>query len=381
MRLRIVKQWADNGQAACLGVRIDRGGRDLDAKRCRVYGVAPVTYVGGEPPIDPAMNDRIEFYATADGKLQREVSLPKPGEIAYAPDGDLYAVSGTSVLKVGPKESNAFVDDLVQPTDLAFDATGRLYVFDAAADRRVVRVYETSGKFEHSIGTPGGFQAGPWDPTRLGEVTSIDVDSKGQLWIVENQYWPKRVTLWSTEGKLVREFLGNTEYGGGGVLDPEDPSRVFYGPLEFEVDWKSGKSKLKNLTWLPGWGAGEVPIRVEGRQYLVTRPMFSEKPVGVVYLYNEGRLKLAAAVGLAVDFDPLKKPSLLAELGNPDLSKLRFHWSDLSGDGEVQADEVKLLPRPAHIYGVSNFNRDLSVQQQSFRYVVREYLPSGVPGV
>jgi hypothetical protein len=379
VRLRIVKQWADNGQAACLGVRMDRGGRDLDATRCRVYGVAPVTYVGGEPPIDPAMNDRIEFYATADGKLQREVSLPKPGEIAYAPNGEIYAVSGTSVLKVGPKESNAFVDDLVQPTDLAFDATGRLYVFDAAADRKVVRVYDTSGKFERSIGTPGGFQAGPWVPTRLGEVTSIDVDSKGQLWIVENQYWPKRVTLWSTEGKLVREFLGNTEYGGGGVLDAEDPSHVFYGPLEFEVDWKSGKSKLKNLTWLPGWGAGEVPIRVEGRQYLVTRPMFSEKPVGVVYLYNEGRLKLAAAVGLAVDFDPLKKPSLLAELGNPDLSKLRFHWSDLSGDGEVQADEVKLLPRPAHVYGVSNFNRDLSIQQQSFRYVVKEYLPSGVP--
>lgn len=438
VRLRVVKQWADNGQAACLGVRMDRGGRDLDSKRCRVYGVAPVAYVGGEPPIDPAMNDRIEFYSIADGTLQSETSLPKPGEIAYSPDGALYAVSGTEVVKVWhatpsreatsskdksapvPKASSErspespepkadakietagsdgvgkgsgssgrvhatesratfFVSDLTSPTDLAFDAKGNLYVFDAAPDRKVVRVYGKDGKYQRSIGTPGGFRAGAWNPTRLGEVTSIDVDSKGQLWIVENQYWPKRVTLWTTEGELVREFLGNTEYGGGGVLDPEDPTRVFYGPLEFEVDWKTGLSKLKNLTWLPGWGAGEVPLRVDGRQYLVTRPMFSEKPVGVVYLYDEGRLKRAAAVGLAVDFDPLKKPSLLAELGNPDLSKLRFHWSDLSGDGEVQADEVTLLPRPAHVYGVSNFNRDLSVQQQSFRYVVKKFLPSGVP--
>src|SRR5699024_2156446 len=114
----------------------------------------------------------------------------------------------------------------------------QLYVFDGQAERHQVRVYDKSGKFLRTVGTAGGFRAGPWDPTRLGTVTSIDVDQENQLWVVENQYWPKRVSVWSTDGTFRKELLGNTSYGGGGVLDPEDLTRIFYGPLEFKLDWK-----------------------------------------------------------------------------------------------------------------------------------------------
>jgi len=381
VRLRIVQQFADNTSTGEYGMRPDLGGMTIDPARCRVYGVAPLGYLGGEVPVDPIVTDRIELYAAADGSLVREIAVPQPAEIAYHPSGELFAISGTNVVQVDfdHGEHRTVLSDLGAPRDLAFDRQGLLYVFDAAPEQRQVRVYDEAGELVRAIGSPGGLRAGAWDPTRMGEVTAIDVDQDGQLWVVENQYWPKRVTLWTTGGEFVKEFLGNTAYGGGGVLDPADKSRLFYGPLEFELDWTTGQSRLKNLTLVPGWGAGEVPIHIGDRMYLVTRPQFADMPVGVVYLYDNDHLKLAAAMGAASAFEPLKQPEIVAQLGGRPLTTLKFVWSDLDGNGKVQAEEVVVSPLSAPIAGLTPFSRDLSVQAGSRRWCVKEFLPSGVP--
>lgn len=381
VRLRIVQQFADNSSTGEYGMRQDLGGMTIDPARCRVYGVAPLEYAGGEVRVDPIVTDRIELYDAAKGGLIQEVAVPQPAEIAYHPSGALFAISGSSVVQIDMAGGNhrKVISDLVSPRDLAFDRDGLLYVFDGGAERQNVRVYDAAGKFVRAIGTPGGFRAGVWDPQRMGEVTAIDVDREGQLWVVENQYWPKRVALWTTAGKFVKEFLGNTAYGGGGVLDTADKSRLFYGPLEFELDWKTGLSRLKNLTLVPGWGAGEVPIHIGKRLYLVTRPQFAEMPVGVVYQYDKDHLKLAAAMGAASAFEPLKRPEMISKLGGQPLTTLKFTWSDRNGNGEVDVEEVVVSPRPAHMSGLTAFCRDLSIQGGGLRWRVKEYLPGGAP--
>ncbi|HUS58532.1 MAG TPA: hypothetical protein VM141_07755 [Planctomycetota bacterium] len=80
-------------------------------------------------------------------------------------------------------------------------------------------------------------------------MTAIDVDKLDQLWVVDHSYWPKRVSVWSTDGTFKKEFLGPTQYGGGGVLDPYDKTKLYYGPLEFELHWEKGATRLKNLMW------------------------------------------------------------------------------------------------------------------------------------
>ena len=384
VRLRVVQQWADKGQAGCMGIRMDLGGPTLDAKRCRVFGVAALQYLGGEVPVDPLSNERIEVYDTRNGSLLDEIPIAQPGPLAAGAGGELLALAGGNLVRVDPagKAHQTLVSDLQSPTSLAADRQGLLYVFDRGKDRQNLRVYDHAGKYLRSIGTPGGFQVGPWDPTRMGAVSSIDIDSRGQLWVVENQYWPKRVTLWSTDGTLKREFLGNTAYGGGGVLDPEDKTRLFYGPLEFAIDWQTGASRLKNLTLGPGWSdlatAGEVPFRAGGRTYLVNRANFLDMHCGVVYLYEKDHLRPVAAMGLALYFDPLKRPEVLSRLSN-NLADQKFIWCDRNGDGQVQADEVILSPKPADMHGLTNFNRDLGVQAGNLRYQVREFLPNGAP--
>jgi hypothetical protein len=391
VRLRVVRQWADNAPDS-RGIRADLGGQKLDPNRCRVWGVAALKYIGGEAPIDTLRTERIEVYDAARGKLLSEIPIARPADIAFNQAGELYTVSGTEVVRVdlAGRRHQPIVADLKEPTDLAFDRNGNLYVFDGARERCNVRVYDRAGKYLRSIGTPGGFRVGAWDPKRMGDVTSIDVDSRDQLWVVESQYWPKRVTLWGLDGSFKKEFLGNTAYGGGGVIDPEDKTRLFYGPLEFAIDWKTGASRLKNLTWLQvgpyrgdgmvldSWNAGEVPIRANGRTYLVPRPNSIEQPCGIVFLYEKDHIKAVAAVGQAMAFHPLKKPEVLVKLGG-NLTDRKFIWVDRNGDGEVQADEVTLTPKLTGMGGVTNFNRDLSVQSGPLRYQVKEFLANGAP--
>jgi hypothetical protein len=384
VRLRVVEQWTwrEDDRAGCVGVRHDRGGQTLDPARCRIYGVAALKYLGGEAPLDPLLSERLEVYDAQDKKLLKEVPLEKAGDIAFNAAGELHAVSGAQVVKVDAEsgKTTPVVSDLKTPRAIAFDKAGNLFVFDSAAERRTIRVYDKTGKFLREIGTPGGRIAGPWDPTRFcshaGETVDLAIDDKDQIWVVEFEFAPKRISLWSTDGTFKKDFLGNTGYGGGGVLDPYDKKRLFYGPMEFELDWQTGKTRLKNMTWMGDSPAGEMPIKIKDRTYLVTRPTFGGNSVGVVYLYEKDRLRRVAALGIAGRFPPLRAADVVASLGRKPVGDFAFAWSDRNGDGKAQADEVTFLDDPGH---VGMFDETLGVSAGTWRYEVKEFLPNGAP--
>lgn len=213
-------------------------------------------------------------------------------------------------------------------------------------------------------------------------VTGLAVDASGQLWAVDSTYWPKRISLWSPAGQFVREFLGPTQYGGGGALDAWDKTRLFYGPLEFRLDWKAHTSRLASLTWRGRTRAEDLAVHVNGRIYLVTRAS-SHTPTcdyGQVFLYEAGRCRLVAAMGSAEKYPPLNRGDLLGELGVKVLTGRRFTWSDADGDGAVQAGEVRLFDDGVdRVAGVTRFARDLSCQAGPVRYEVERFGPDGTP--
>ena len=43
---------------------------------------------------------------------------------------------------------------------MTFDRKGNFYVFDGSPSQRVVRVYDSAGKFMRTIGEPGGYRVG-----------------------------------------------------------------------------------------------------------------------------------------------------------------------------------------------------------------------------
>lgn len=386
IRLRVCEQWQSvmgSPGTHVAGPRFDVKG--TDSTRCRIFGVAAMKYIGGEgEAVDPRAFQRIETLDPQTGQITAEVPLAKPVAMAFNQQGALLGICGKSVVAIdvaSGKSTPLVSGDLEEPQAFAIDKTGNLYVYDNAADRKNIRVYTPAGKFLHAIGTPGGYRMGPWDPTRFQNITTLVIDSKQQLWAVDNTYFPKRISLWTLDGTWQKDFLGNTAYGGGGVLDPQDKTRLFYGPLEFAIDWKTGHSHLKNLTWLGEGRAGEEPVYVNGRNYMVTRydPPGPMQECGIVYLYEKDHLRRVAAMGHASEFPPLTKPELQAQLGNPSLLDSNFVWSDLNGDGEVQANEVTIRPKTATEISLTRFDKDLGIQSQAIRFQVNHFLPNGVP--
>jgi hypothetical protein len=391
VRLRVVSPILDLAVERQLRWDIPRG--KVDPTRCRIFGVAALRYIGGESSsaVDPLTYHRLEVLDGTTGAVEKEIALPQPGAIAVNAKGELFATSGKDVVHIDPASGKVMTlvkGDLVSPRAMAIDKAGLVYVYDVAPDRRNIRVYDvTKGQMVRTIGTPGGYVVGPWDPTRLHDISGLAIDAKDQLWAVDQTYFPKRVSRWSLDGQWQQDFLGNTCYGGAGILDSYDKTRLFWGPLEFALDWKTGQSTLKNFTWMGSTVAGDVPVVVDGRRYMTTRweGGRASQPVGIVYLYEKDRLKMAAAVGKAVDFPPLADPDLqgdlMPKLAGRTMAEVNFVWSDLNGDGLVQADEVTFLPRQPHDgeIGVTGFNRDLGVQQGNIRYTVKEFLPTGVP--
>ncbi len=381
VRLRMVEQWTTRaeGRAGLYGVRRDRGGLDLEPNRCHVYGVAPLQHLAGGRPEDPLGSQRLEIYQTDSGQLERELPLANAGALAVGADNQVYALSGQRLLRLDLEQGDhqMVLDSLRNPQALAIDADGRFHVFEADPELRIVRIYAADGSLVGQLGTPGGFQVGPWEPTRFGNVVSMAIDQRGQLWAVEAQHLPKRTTLWSPDGQFRREFFGRTEYCGGGIVDPVDPQTLHYHNLEFELNPETGRTRLRHLTWLGNTPAGEQPVYIDGRKYLVTRERFFRQQVGIVYRYDNGRQRLTAAIGRADKFAPLTAPAFRPLLAGKALANYQFHWSDLDDNGQVDPAEVQLFPATLPYF--TNFDRHLGLTAGATAFEVERFLPTGVP--
>ena len=381
VRLRVVSQFATaTREGSCA-----KDGLGLDLSRCRIFGVAALTPAGGDAPADPLLAERLEVIDGTSGKVEKEIAIAKPEGLAFAPSGLLHAVSAGRVVTVD-LAATAGADHppfplpagaVKEPGPIACDTVGNLYVFDRADDRRVVSVFDPAGKLLRTVGEPGGHEVGPWNPRRFNEVTALAVDREGKLWVVEHTTWPKRISCWSPAGEFLREYLGPTEYGGGGVIDPADVSRMFYGPLEFAIDWKTAASRLVRITARGTLKPGEQPIHVEGRTYLVTRPTFTKQPCGVVHLVEADRVRPVAAIGRGDALAPLSGREFNKLLGGKPPGSFEVIWTDSSGDGAMQPEECRV--EPLSIGSLSAFDSALAINAGPAAFEVKRFLPDGTP--
>lgn len=85
----------------------------------------------------------------------------------------------------------------------------------------------------------------------MSHPRAIAVDANAQVWVGEYSFLPKRISVWTMNGKLVRDWTGPSYYGGGGALDPENSSRAFYKGMEFSVAPWPEESKLRTILFRP----------------------------------------------------------------------------------------------------------------------------------
>jgi hypothetical protein len=301
----------------------------------------------------------------------KSVTVADPRGLAFDGDGKLLVISGTKLLRfrvepldaddAKPATETVIADGLEDPHGIAVDAAGNIYVSDHGRSHQV-KVFSPKGKLLRTVGKPGGPQLGAYDPEKMHHPFGITIDDQDRLWVAERDEQPKKVSVWDREGKLVKSFYGPMEYGGGGVLDPRDPTRFYYLGMEFALDWKAGTSTLKTIFHRHGHDGGEglpfrsgppvVPLERDGQRYFTnayhSSPTGGHGTAAIWRLDDKGIAVLAAIAGRADQWDALKEPAF-ASLWPPAAkgkapNPATFVWTDRNGDGKPQPDEVVILP-------------------------------------
>ena len=131
---------------------------------------------------------------------------------------------------------------------MATDADGNVYFCATNAAEQCVKVLSPDGRLLRTIGRKGGRTEGRYDPLAMGNPVDVAVDAKGFVWVCENSYTPKRVSVWTREGKLVREYVGTPFYGGGGSLDGRT---AYYAGMRFRFNEDFSKAELDAVMLIP----------------------------------------------------------------------------------------------------------------------------------
>jgi hypothetical protein len=319
----------------------------------------------------PKMNQLLFVDAAAE-KVLGTAPLDDARGLAFERDGQLLALSAKRLVRFRlptreqfgpsvplPAPQAVVAAGLDDPQQIALDAQGNIYISDRGEGHQV-KVFAPDGKPLRTIGTAGAPHAGPYDPNHMNNPKGVTIASDGHLWVAEEDFQPKRVSVWTLDGKLVAAFYGPPIYGGGGVLDPQDKSLFYLGGMTFRLDWQAGTGQPIYIHHRPGpndlaipgdWGGGtpETPIYARGRKYWTNA--FTTHPTNgasTAYLWvDRGGLAVpVAALGRAGNWPALKTDAIAQRLPKgmdpkkPDWGNLLFTWSDLNGDAQVQPEEV-----------------------------------------
>jgi hypothetical protein len=355
--------------------------------------------------------NKVLFANATTGEILGQVPIASPRGLAFDPQGNLLALSGKHLLRYrmpsGLSPANfsqlaapqiVVAEGLDDPSGITGDVAGNIYVSDQG-NANQVKVYSPQGKFIRAIGHPGPSKAGPYDPLHMNNPRGMTVDSNNHLWVAEEDFQPKRVSVWTLDGTLVKAFAGSAEYGGGGSLDPADKTKFYYRAMEFKLDWKTGTDSIAAILYRPGkddfplprYGAPGSVLYSHGHRYFdntyIGHPT-NGATVAILYLDTGGIIRPVSALGKANDWDLLKTDAFQPYLpAGANLSStlpndsILFAWSDTNNNGKVDPEEVSFLKAGT---GSITLMPDLAmidsvVDGKAMRYVPVRLTPAGIP--
>lgn len=278
------------------------------------------------------------------------IRLPNPGRIRKRIDGRLAALSGPAVVTIDPASfcvTTNFVTDIETPLGLDVAPDGTHWI-GAGEPRHQVIGYSESGKVVATLGKRGRRRIGAWDADDLEEPAGVAMDAQGRIWVAEHTHWEKRVSVWDVAaGRVVKDMIGPTQYGGDGAIDPEDENRLFYRGLELRRNPATGDIRPVSLIYrpdapeLPPFSEGDYPsyaFRARGELWFTSYQPPHGHPTCVLWKLDGDRVRAVAAVGAVTEGK--KSVTNAIPFLKPQKGML-FAWTDMNGDGKIGQDEVK----------------------------------------
>jgi hypothetical protein len=212
-------------------------------------------------------DNAVRLYDKTSGLLLRvlSVSLAATGlnQIAIAPNGDLWVISGRSALRYAALAAEpvlaATIGPLVKPLAIAVDAQDddAVWLADGGASQQIHR-FNSVGVLQQTIGRAGGcassvqvstdrlcFQRAPGV-----EQTAIGVDDKRALWVVDTGN--NRMLALAPDGSVSNQ-IAYLPVVYMATVDSGNPTRVFANYLEFAVDYSKPLTDSRSWTLLRNW--------------------------------------------------------------------------------------------------------------------------------
>lgn len=349
-------------------------------------------------------SNRILKVDALTGQVRGSFNIERPAGITVS-RGQLLVVSQNRVVQIDPATGRVrplIETGLSAPVAIAVGRDDRIYITDWKSQMRV-RVFSAQGKPLSAIGRLGGrAAAGAYDRAAMWFPRGISIDTGNRLWVAEDDYSPRRVSVWNTDGSLILERLGGLHYAGfGAYVFPDNPKQAIVLGNEVELDWNKGRWRVLGTLWRPTGKdqliglqhdarLGEIRQTSHGR-YLVHSPTWRGGST-VISKLEHGRAIPIAAAGAVFDLLPdlmgtqaggMNPPALLAKhlWADPQLNAVaarllpwffegpkagglqalnvepgrvmdgvvpngNFVWSDLNADGIVDPNEIQFYGSP-----------------------------------
>ncbi|MBN2475475.1 MAG: PQQ-binding-like beta-propeller repeat protein [Pirellulales bacterium] len=280
----------------------------------------------------------IRVLDAESGEELRTIDVAEPGDLEAA-GSTVYVLSSTSqVLRLKTDGTiETVVTGLSNARGLAIGEDGDIYVGVLDPDHQV-KVFAQDGKLLRSIGEPGGRARGPWKQNRLYCINGLRVDSRGTLWVAEQNDRPKRVSCWNSKnGSFVKEFFGPTAYGAlGGAISPEDPLVMVGSGCEWQLDPVTGRARCVGLFHRGGMSNSRFGQGPDGRLYVAVAEgwIHGYSPVSIYQRMGPGQYKLRTR------FDAISDEKNDQGWSTGNLTGARI-WSDANDDQREQPEEVR----------------------------------------
>lgn len=355
-------------------------------------------------------------------KVVRSFEVADPRGVAFDDTGALYLAAGREIRRfaafgtgeacTGWRAFKPFAEGLDEPRDVLVEGN-RLFV---SLQGRTHQVWELAldGRAVRTFGKKGAPTCGPYDELKMQHPQGLMLTPGNELWVAEEDFHPKRLSVWDATpvrpsdarpaGAFKRALYGPVQYGGGGKIDPRDPTRFYCYGMEMKLDWEKGEEKIVTVFARSDGKDGEDlpadPVYVNGRQYMCNT--FDAKPIDGpdverIYRYDpDGVVRLLAMVG---QLTPRHVPAFFASSLTNRLTREQFvgahhysvhadrpwggvhsvfAWSDLNEDGVMQDAEVTIAEGKAAGVNRLRDSLDLVLGDGKLLRVVR-FTETGVP--
>jgi len=270
------------------------------------------------------------------------------------------------------------ISGLKEPARFAISQDGsRIAVSDRGTNQ--VFIHDTGGKRIQTLGsaysTPEGTRpAGRFVETDFIDPNGLDFDARGRLWIAEAEDTCRRITCWTPEGKLEKQFWGAADYGAmAGFPITFDSTRFIAHGVEFQLDPDPDvlhrPSQEKPLVFHPALGKTRGFVyRYKDHEYAISIPGFNKQSYVIICKRDKDGI-----------FQPVVRIQYPQRKGKE--TTPGFAWTDLNANGKEDPGEItENFQGRTHYWSNGWFRPDLTfITPDQKLYPLKKLTPEGVP--